>query len=51
MARETTKALDVQESYFHAVDDEAAWLLIVVHRLTSEARSRVLQSVRDAADE
>ena len=51
MVTEIAKVLDVPESYFYAVDDEFASLLIVFHRLPGEVRSRELQSARDAADE
>lgn len=50
MVERIAKVLDVPESYFYAKDDEAAWLLVVFHRLPSEARNRVLQVARDIAD-
>lgn len=46
MVERIAKVLNVPESYFYAKDDEAAWLLVVFHRLPSEARLRVLESVR-----
>lgn len=51
MVTKTAKVLDVPESFFYAVGDESAWLLIGFHRLPGEARGRALQSAPDAADE
>ncbi|MQA38640.1 helix-turn-helix domain-containing protein [Rugamonas aquatica] len=47
MVERIAKALNVPESYFYAADDEAAWLLVVFHRLPADARARVLQAARD----
>lgn len=47
MVQRIAKVLDVPESYFYAVDDEAAWLLVVFHRMPAEARAKVLQCARD----
>lgn len=46
MVERIAKVLNVPESYFYAKDDEAAWLLVVFHRLPAEARLRVLEDVR-----
>jgi transcriptional regulator with XRE-family HTH domain len=51
MVERIAKVLNVPESYFYAKDDEAAWLQVVFHRLSSDARSRVLHVARDIADE
>jgi transcriptional regulator with XRE-family HTH domain len=46
MVERIAAVLNVPEAYFYAKDDEAAWLLVVFHRLPSEARLRVLEAVR-----
>jgi transcriptional regulator with XRE-family HTH domain len=48
MVERIAKVLNVPESYFYAKDDEAAWLLVVFHRLPPEARNQVLQTIREA---
>jgi transcriptional regulator with XRE-family HTH domain len=50
MVERIAKVLNVPESYFYAKDDEAAWLQVVFHRLSGEARNRVLQIARDVAE-
>jgi len=41
------KALNVPESYFYAKDDEAAWLLVVFHRMAVSDRKKVIEAVRN----
>ncbi|MQA23655.1 helix-turn-helix domain-containing protein [Rugamonas rivuli] len=50
MVERIAKALNVPESYFYAKDDEAAWLLVVFHRLPAEARLDVLQAIKDVVE-
>lgn len=49
MVERIAKALNVPESYFYAKDDEAAWLLVVFHRMTAEDRDKVVSLVRGMA--
>ena len=46
MVERIAKVLDVPESYFYAKDDDAAWLLVVLHRLPESSRASMLQAVR-----
>jgi len=50
MVERIAKVLDVPESYFYAKDDEAAWLIVVFHRLTPTSRASVLTTVRTAVE-
>jgi transcriptional regulator with XRE-family HTH domain len=47
MVERIAKALNVPESYFYAKDDEAAWLLVVFHRMAVSDRKKVIESVRN----
>ncbi|MES2151257.1 MAG: helix-turn-helix transcriptional regulator [Pseudomonadota bacterium] len=47
MVERIAKALDVPESYFYSKDDEAAWLLVVLHRLPAEGRREAINAVRN----
>lgn len=47
MVERIAKVLDVPESYFYAKDDEAAWLLVTFHRMSSADRQRVLIAIRE----
>jgi transcriptional regulator with XRE-family HTH domain len=49
MAERIAKVLHVPESYFYAKDDEAAWLLIVFHRMASSDRNKLLSVAREVA--
>lgn len=51
MVERIAKVLDVPESYFYAKDDEAAWLLVVFHRLPPSARASILQAVRNVVED
>lgn len=51
MVERIAAVLNVPESYFYAKDDEAAWLLVVFHRLPNEARLLVLEAVRGLVTE
>ncbi|MDM5181831.1 helix-turn-helix transcriptional regulator [Massilia sp. DJPM01] len=46
MVERIAKALNVPESYFYAKDDEAAWLLVVFHRMTPPDRQKLINDVR-----
>jgi transcriptional regulator with XRE-family HTH domain len=47
MVERIAKVLNVPESYFYAKDDEAAWLQVVFHRMSSADRKRVTLAVRE----
>lgn len=47
MVERIAKVLNVPESYFYAKDDEAAWLQVVFHRMSSADRERVTLAVRE----
>ena len=49
MVERIARVLNVPESYFYAVDDEAAWLLTTFHRMSEASRSVVLKAARDNA--
>lgn len=46
MVERIAKALNVPESYFYAKDDEAAWLLVVFHRMSPPDRETVISLAR-----
>lgn len=50
MVERIAKVLNVPESYFYAKDDEAAWLLVVFHRLPLEARATVLKMAQEVVE-
>jgi transcriptional regulator with XRE-family HTH domain len=47
MVERIAKALNVPESYFYAKDDEAAWILVMFHRMAASDRKKVIEVVRD----
>jgi transcriptional regulator with XRE-family HTH domain len=47
MVERIARVLNVPESYFYAKDDEAAWLLVVFHRMPPSERGKVVGAVRD----
>ena len=49
MVERIAKVLDVPESYFYAKDDEAAWLLVVFHRMSPSDREKLVGLARDLA--
>ncbi len=49
MVERIAKVLDVPESYFYAKDDEAAWLLIAFHRMSSSDREKLVNLAREIA--
>jgi transcriptional regulator with XRE-family HTH domain len=49
MVERIAKVLDVPESYFYAKDDEAAWLLIAFHRMSSSDREKLVSLAREIA--
>lgn len=51
MVERIAKVLDVPESYFYAKDDEAAWLLVVFHRLPFDARKQLTDAARGMVGE
>jgi transcriptional regulator with XRE-family HTH domain len=51
MVERIASVLNVPESYFYAKDDEAAWLLVVFHRLSTKARTAVLNAAREALED
>jgi transcriptional regulator with XRE-family HTH domain len=50
MVERIATALNVPEAYFYAKDDEAAWLLVVFHRMQPENRELLLQTARKLLD-
>lgn len=50
MVERIAKVLNVPESYFYAVDDEAAWLLVVFHRMATGDRAKILQTARELVE-
>ncbi|MBB3116988.1 transcriptional regulator with XRE-family HTH domain [Massilia violacea] len=50
MVERIAKVLNVPESYFYAVDDEAAWLLVVFHRMATAERAKLLQTARELVE-
>ena len=42
MVERIAKVLNVPESYFYAKDDEAAWLLLVFHRMSQPDRDKLI---------
>lgn len=50
MVERIAKVLDLPESYFYSVDDEAAWLLVVFHRMPVESRSLALAAIRQIVE-
>nr|WP_315256610.1 helix-turn-helix transcriptional regulator [uncultured Duganella sp.] len=51
MVERIAKVLNVPESYFYAKDDEAAWLLVVFHRLQPKARTAVLNAAQNVLED
>jgi transcriptional regulator with XRE-family HTH domain len=49
MVERIAKVLNVPESYFYAKDDEAAWLLVVFHRMTPSDRHKLVSVAREMA--
>lgn len=47
MVERIAKVLNVPESYFYAKDDEAAWLLVVFHRMPPTDRQELLNVARE----
>lgn len=47
MVERIAKVLDVPESYFYAKDDDAAWLLVVFHRMPPADREKMVTAVRE----
>ena len=47
MVERIAKALDIPESYFYAKDDEAAWLMVVFHRMPAAQREELIALARD----
>lgn len=47
MVERIAKVLSVPESYFYAKDDEAAWLQVVFHRMSTADREKVTMAVRE----
>jgi transcriptional regulator with XRE-family HTH domain len=47
MVERIAKALNVPESYFYAKDDNAAWLLVAFHRMSSPDRARLIGAARE----
>ena len=47
MVERIAKVLDVPESYFYAKDDEAAWLLVALHRMPPSDRQKVFIVARE----
>jgi transcriptional regulator with XRE-family HTH domain len=47
MVERIAKALDVPESYFYAKDDDAAWLLVIFHRMTALDRNKLISVARE----
>ena len=43
------KALNVPEAYFYAKNDDAAWLLVALHRMTPDNRQKVIALARELA--
>jgi transcriptional regulator with XRE-family HTH domain len=41
--------LNVPESYFYTKDDEAAWLLVMFHRMKAIERKAVIETIRSLA--
>jgi len=50
MVTRIAKVLNVPESYFYSVDDDSAWLLISFHRMTTEHRNAVIETVRELGE-
>jgi len=46
MVERLAAVLEVPESYFYAKDDEAAWLIVTFHRMSSENRCETLELVK-----
>lgn len=46
MVERIAKVLNVPESYFYAKDDEAAWLLVVFHRMSPTDREKLISLAR-----
>ena len=49
MVERIAQILNVPESYFYAKDDEAAWLLVILHRMQPTQRKKLIEVVRDLA--
>ncbi|UUZ55071.1 helix-turn-helix domain-containing protein [Massilia sp. H-1] len=50
MVERIAKALDVPESYFYAKDDEAAWLLVIFHRMSPSSRHKLINVAHEILD-
>jgi transcriptional regulator with XRE-family HTH domain len=50
MVERIAKVLNVPESYFYAKDDEAAWLLVTLHRLPKNKRHELIFAARLIAE-
>lgn len=51
MVERIAQVLNVPESYFYAKDDEAAWLLVVFHRMPQVNRHKLIDCVRAVVEE
>ena len=49
MVERIAKVLDLPESYFYAKDDDAAWLLVVFHRLQPSKQEELVNLARGMA--
>lgn len=49
MVERIAKVLNVPESYFYAKDDEAAWLLVVFHRMSPPDREKLISLAQGMA--
>lgn len=48
MIEKLAKVLEVPEAYFYAKDNDVAWLLVKLHRLSIAERQRVIEMVRQS---
>ncbi|WP_442783889.1 helix-turn-helix domain-containing protein [Collimonas fungivorans] len=49
MVERIARVLNVPESYFYTKDDDAAWLLVIFHRMQPMQRQKVIEVVRELA--
>ena len=49
MVERIARVLNVPESYFYTKDDDAAWLLVIFHRMKPMQRQKVIEVVRELA--